>query len=92
MPSALSADQVRKKYQGKHAQLGEYLRELIEGGWRITSQGDGVMVYCPHQDRSGCHKSVAGTPRSTGHAVTQLKQFVSRCPHHPESREEIETT
>ncbi len=81
MPHYITADEVRTKYKGKYAELGEYLRELMDNGWRITQQGDGVMVYCPHQDRSGCHKSVAGTPRNTGFAVNQLRQFVARCTH-----------
>lgn len=81
MALLLTSDEVRSKYKGKYAGLGDYLRQLMGEGWRVTSQGDGVMVFCPHHDRSGCRKSVAGTPRNTGFAVNQLRQFVARCPH-----------
>lgn len=73
----LDIKDIRRRWRG-YSDLASFLIELVRLGWRVTPQGHGGRLYCPHGHPEHM-LSFAGTPRNEGREVRRLKKFVATC-------------
>lgn len=71
---------LRRRYKG-YPHLLKALLDAHERAWRVIDGGHGVIVLCPLADRSGCRRSIPGSPRNDATAAKQLDRFVDACSH-----------
>ncbi len=72
---------MRPRHPNKHIEAAVRYAETL--GWQVElSHGHAWgRIFCPHQDRGGCIKSVWSTPHNPQRHAREICHAVNNCPH-----------